>query len=335
MAMKEYPMIFRTILWLLSACGRHARILLPLGVVIALVLPSNGGFFKPATPFILAILVGCAFVRLDISAALKAALRPQRLLRNFAISLGLLLVLPILLFSIVKWCGMSNAMLPLVTWYSVAPPVGTTIWMCVLLGFTAPIAMEIVLLTNLLAPFTGPFIGEFLLGASVPVSSATLCLRILAILGSGLFLALLAKYVLGEDRIEESQNQFDGVSTIAMLAFLLPVFDGIGVMAMAAPFLACACLGLAFGLNFGTQALVFIISRLLLWCQIGSPVKQVQLPEGTRSVAVVAGNRNLGLYFAALPTDPLFSLFVAAYQAPLYLTPMVAGWFADRSRHPK
>ena len=53
-------------------------------------------------------------------------------------------------------------------------------------------------------------------------------------------------------------------------------------------------------------------------------------PEGTRSVAVVAGNRNLGLYFAALPADPLFALFVAAYQLPLYLTPMVAGWFADR-----
>ena len=327
-------MIFGTILWLLSACGRHARIMLPLGVVIALLMPSNGAFFKPATPFILAILVGCALVRLDIGVALKAALRPQRLFRNFAISFGLLLVLPILLFTIVKWCGMPDEMLPLITWYSVAPPVGTTIWMCVLLGFTAPIAMEIVLLTNLLAPFTGPFVGEFLLGASVPVSSATLCLRILAILGSGLLLALLAKYTLGEGQIEESRHQFDGVSTIAMLAFLLPVFDGIGVMAISAPFLACACLGLAFGLNFGTQAIVFIISRSLLWCQVFSPAKKVQLPEGTRSVAVVAGNRNLGLYFAALPADPLFSLFVAAYQAPLYLTPMVAGWFADRSRYP-
>ena len=327
-------MIFETIPRLLSACGRNARILLPLGVVIALLMPSNGAFFKPTTPFILAILVGCAFVRLDIGAALKAALRPQRLFRNFAISLGLLLVLPILLLTILKWCGIPDEMLPLITWYSVAPPVGTTIWMCVLLGFTAPIAMEIVLLTNLLAPFTGPFLGEFLLGASVPVSSATLCLRILAILGSGLLLALLAKYTLGEDRIEENRHQFDGVSTIAMLAFLLPVFDGIGVMAISAPLLACACLGLAFGLNFGTQAIVFIISRSFLWCQVFSPAKQVQLPEGTRSVAVVAGNRNLGLYFAALPADPLFSLFVAAYQAPLYLTPMVAGWFADRSRHP-
>ena len=327
-------MIFGTILWLLSACGRHARILLPLGVVIALLLPSNGAFFKPATPFILAILVGCALVRLDIGAALKAALRPQRLFSQFCDFSWFTLGVTNSAFHHRKVVRYANEMLPLVTWYSVAPPVGTTIWMCVLLGFTAPIAMEIVLLTNLLAPFTGPFLGEFLLGASVPVSSATLCLRILAILGSGLLLALLAKYTLGEDRIEENRHQFDGVSTIAMLAFLLPVFDGIGVMAISAPFLACACLGLAFGLNFGTQAIVFIISRSLLWCQIFSPVKQVQLPEGTRSVAVVAGNRNLGLYFAALPADPLFSLFVAAYQAPLYLTPMVAGWFADRSRHP-
>ena len=84
-------MNFHLFLWFLAASGRHARILLPLGVLIALLLPSNGAFFKPATPFILAILVGCAFVRLDLGAALKAALRPQRLLSNFAISLGLLL----------------------------------------------------------------------------------------------------------------------------------------------------------------------------------------------------------------------------------------------------
>ena len=85
-------MIFQPILWLLSVSGRHARTLLPLGVVIALLLPSSGEFFKPATPFILTILAGAALVRLDIGAVLKAALRPQRLFRNFAISLGLLLV---------------------------------------------------------------------------------------------------------------------------------------------------------------------------------------------------------------------------------------------------
>ena len=96
--------------------------------------------------------------------------------------------------------------------------------------------------------------------------------------------------------------------------------------------LAIIAVGLACGLNFGSQSLVFISAKSILFFKKRVSRDHKQLPYGTRSVAVVAGNRNLGLYFAALPTDPIFSLFVAAYQLPLYLTPMVAGWFGDRSR---
>ena len=256
-------MNFHLFLWLLAASGRHARILLPLGVVLALLLPSSGAFFKPAAPYILAVLIGAALVRLDIGAVLKAALQPQRLIRNFAISFGLLIIVPVVFFNVAKWFGLPDHFLPLVTWYAVAPPIGTTIWMCIFLGFTAPIAMEIVVLTNLLAPFTGPYLGEYLLGAAVPISSAMLCLRLGIILGGGLLLALLAKKILGEDRIEANRHRLDGVSTLSMLAFLLPVFDGIGAMVMAVPILALACLGLVFGLNFGSQALVFAGGRLL------------------------------------------------------------------------
>ena len=329
-------MNFHLFLWLLAASGRHARILLPLGVVLALLLPSSGAVFKPAAPYILAVLIGAALVRLDIGAVLKAALQPQRLIRNFAISFGLLVIVPVVFFNVAKWFSLPDHFLPLVTWYAVAPPIGTTIWMCIFLGFTAPIAMEIVVLTNLLAPFTGPYLGEYLLGAAVPISSAMLCLRLGIILGGGLLLALLAKKILGEDRIEANRHQLDGVSTLSMLAFLLPVFDGIGAMVMAVPILALACLGLVFGLNVGSQALVFAGGRLLGrfgQFERAASGKTMPFPEGTRSVAVVAGNRNLGLYFAALPADPLFALFVAAYQLPLYLTPMVAGWFAERSQN--
>ncbi|MDB2469301.1 hypothetical protein N9X39_04450 [Alphaproteobacteria bacterium] len=91
-------MNFHLFLWLLAASGRNARILLPLGVVLALLLPSSGAFFKPAAPYILAVLIGAALVRLDIGAVLKAALQPQRLIRNFAISLGLLIIVPVVFF---------------------------------------------------------------------------------------------------------------------------------------------------------------------------------------------------------------------------------------------
>jgi hypothetical protein len=311
---------------LLEASGRHARLVLPLGVVGAFFLPESGGFFKPAAPYLLALLVSAAMVRLDIAAVLKQALQPRRLFRNVCLALVLLILAPLGLYAAGVMLGLEQPVRALITWYAVSPPIGTTIWMCVLLGFTAPIAMEIVLLTNLLAPFTGPFMGEVLLGAAVPLSAVTLSLRLGAILFGGMFIALLAKYWLGDNRIQTYRIRLDGVATLLMLAFLVPVFDGVSQMVFATPLLALGLAVLATVLNFGHQASVFLGGRLL--AVFG---RKNGLPEGTRSIAVVSGNRNLGLYFAALPADPLFSLFVAAYQIPIYLTPMVAGWFGDRA----
>ena len=316
-------MIGTALLFFLEASGRHARLALPVGVVLAVLLPDSHGMFKPLAPFILALLVASAVVRLDSVAVLKAALPPHRLFRNFLISLGLLMLAPTVLVLTARGLGCDQMLLPFITWYAVAPPIATTVWMCVFLGFTAPVAMEIVVLTNILAPFTGPYLGGVLLGEVVPLSSFALSIRIGAILGGGILAAILCRRLLGASRIEAQRQRLDGVSTLAMLAFLVPVFDGIGGLAAGMPVLALICVGLACILNFGSQALIFLGGRLLVR-QRGT------LPEGTRSIAVVAGNRNLGLYFAALPADPIFSLFVAAYQLPLYLTPMIAGWFADR-----
>ncbi|MGB0197142.1 MAG: hypothetical protein ACPGAQ_02485, partial [Candidatus Puniceispirillaceae bacterium] len=156
------------LLKLLEWSGVHARTLLPLGVIVAFFMPESGTFFKPAAPYILALLVSVAMVRLDMVAVLKDAVQPRRLVRNICLALVLLIVTPYCLHSIATVAGLKESLQTLITWYAVSPPIGTTIWMCVFLGFSAPIAMEIVLLTNLLAPFTGPFMGEMLLGAAVP-----------------------------------------------------------------------------------------------------------------------------------------------------------------------
>ena len=37
------------------------------------------------------------------------------------------------------------------------------------------------------------------------------------------------------------------------------------------------------------------------------------------------GTRNVSIYFAALPADPLFGLYVALYQIPMLFTPLVLG----------
>jgi hypothetical protein len=318
------------LLKLLEWFGVHARTLLPIGVIVAFLMPESGAFFRPAAPYILALLVSVAMVRLDILAVLRNAVQPRRMIQNICLSLVLLIVTPYCLHSLAIVAGLKDSLQTLITWYAVSPPIGTTIWMCVFLGFSVPIAMEIVLLTNLLAPFTGPFIGELLLGTVVPLSVMTLSLRLSAILFGGILLAVLAKWWLGNETINTYRGRFDGMATLLMLAFLVPVFDGVRAMVFAAPLMALALAGLATALNFGHQASVFMAGHLLALAR-----RKPSLPDGTRSVAVVSGNRNLGLYFAALPADPLFSLFVAAYQIPIYLTPMVAGWFGDRADRAK
>ena len=125
------------LLKLLEWLGVHARTLLPLGVIVAFLLPESGTFFKPTAPYILGLLVSVAMVRLDILAVLKDAVQPRRLIRNICLALVLLIVMPYCLHSIGEFVGLKESLQTLITWYAVSPPIGTTIWMCVFLGFSA------------------------------------------------------------------------------------------------------------------------------------------------------------------------------------------------------
>ena len=60
-----------------------------------------------------------------------------------------------------------------------------------------------------------------------------------------------------------------------------------------------------------------------------------QAKDTLKVMAVIAGNRNVGLYYAALPYDPVMGLFTAMYQVPLYLTPLFLGLLNRTQKIPK
>ncbi|MGC6439732.1 MAG: hypothetical protein ACON4Q_03735 [Candidatus Puniceispirillaceae bacterium] len=306
----------------LSLLGAHARLCLPLGILIALILPDMNSHIRHFVPFIIVMIYASAMIRLDLWEALQGALRPRRILQNIGLSLGILVLVPCLFFIIAQGLGLSDEFVSVLVWYAVAPPIASTVWMCLLLGFRPVLAMELVVITSLLAPFTGPFLGNLFLTDVVSLNSFDLFVRLALMIVGGTGLAVIGQFALGRQRIIKNESAFDGLSTIAMLLFLIPVFNGISTQIATTPYMAIQLLSLAVLVNFGSQ--LFIISAAFLF-------QKKHIRDSLNVMAVITGNRNVGLYYAALPHDPVMSLFTAMYQVPLYLTPLFLGWLSRYS----
>ena len=139
----------------------------------------------------------------------------------------ILILIPCLFVFTARSLGLAEMFIPVLIWYAVAPPIASTVWMCLLLGFRPVLAMELVAVTSLIAPFSGPFVSSLFLAniASIDPFDLLIRLGIMIVVGGGL--ALLGQWLISRKRIEEHHTVFDGISTCAMLIFLIPVFNGV------------------------------------------------------------------------------------------------------------
>ena len=302
----------------LSSLGRHARLALPTGIVIALFLPDISLRWDIILPLNITLIYAASMIRLDLKSVGLAALAPQRLILSVSITSFILCLVPIFYAGIANIGGLSALYFPSLIWFAVAPPIASTVWICTLLGFRAALAMEVVVLTSLAAPFTGPFLAAWLLSDIAAIDQLALFIKITGMICGGTVIALIGRVFLGRKKIEDKRYVFDGLSALAMLIFLLPVFNGMAEKIVVAPILAAHLCLLAITMNMGAQIILLGFSRVL---SKRSSTLQV--------LAIVTGNRNVGLYFAALPPEPVFALFTAMYQIPLYLTPLIIGWLSN------
>ena len=306
----------------LNFLGTYARFCLPFGILVALLLPDMGDQIRQIVPFIIVIIYASAMVRLDLWEVLKGSVKPRRIVQNIALCSVILVAIPWLFFIIAGSVGLPAEFLSVMVWYAVAPPIASTVWMCLLLGFRPVLAMELVVITSLMAPFSGPFLSSLFLTDVVPLDSFDLFVRLALMIAGGAVLALGCLLLFGRQLIQQHTKAFDGVSTIAMLVFLIPVFNGISTQISASPQLALQLLGLALLMNFGSQ---------LVMIGAGCMFRSTDIKDGLNVMAVITGNRNVGLYYAALPYDPVMGLFTAMYQVPLYLTPLFLGWLSKKN----
>lgn len=299
--------------------GLRARWVLALGALLALFLQDLATFLRPALPVFVALMYFLAMVRVDLPAIFHRLLNLQRMMIAMGTCIALMIGLPILVAILSKILGLSTEINASMIYISAAPPLGSAAALCLLLGLDAALALELTIIGSFLAPVLGPLVTSFLLGNAVEVDPIDMSLRLALMIGAGAILALIIRPLIGPKVINENASIFDGIGAVAMIATILPIFAGVTGYITDTPLLAICVLCLVFVLNIGMQ----IIATPLL--------RKITHNESAGAVGLICGNRNAALFMAALPQSPVFTLFVALYQFPMYMTPLLLKRFYRRA----
>ena len=291
--------------------GVRARWILAIGAIAALFLQDLAATLRPALPAFVALMYLLAMVRIDLGSVLQRSLKPKRFAMILGVCIALMVVTPTLVAALAEITSLPEGLRQSLVYIAAGPPLGSSAALCLLLGLDAALAIELTIVGSFLTPFLGPFVTSLLLGEAVPIDPFALSLRLAAMIGAGAVLAVLLRKMLGTELIARRSSVFDGIGALAMVLTVVPIFDGATEQILRTPELAAATLALVFALNIGLQ----LISAPLL--------RRITGRDSADAMGLIWGNRNAALYLAALPQAPVFSLFVAMYQFPMYMTPLL------------
>jgi len=301
--------VLRGLTWI----GARARWVLAAGVVAATFLPSLSATLRPFVPGLVVLLLCISMARLDLGMLAQRASRPRRMAVLTGWIVALMVVTPAVIWAGARAAGLPEAHLAALVYTFAAPPIASAPAVCLMMGLEAGFALELTILASLAAPFVGPVVSKVLLGEAVPLDAFDLALRMAAMIAGGVAAALAMRRLIGPGRIARHGGAFDGVATVVLLLFVIPIFDRFWEVVLNLPWFALGTLVLVLVANWGVQALVAVAGG------------RVAEPGLAGSAGLMWGTRNISIYFAALPPDPLFGLYVALYQLPMLFTPLVLG----------
>ena len=282
--------------------GAKARWVLLIGAALAVFAPDLSSFLRPAVPFFVAMVYMLAMLRIDVIAVIRQFLQPRRAAKMGVIVLLMMVVSPVAAFWLCGVVGLGPDYQRAALYAFAAPPIASAASFCLMIGLNAALALEVTVLCSLIMPITGPLIVAALVGEALDISPIALSLRMAAMIFSGAAAALILRRIIGVARINRNAKALDGVAALGFLLFILPLFDGLGDAVLAQPLLALALFCFACLLMFGPS--------LVAHAAVGPS-------DDGGALGIVWGARSVAIFFAALPPDPVFAIFVALYQIPM------------------
>ena len=300
--------------FLLALAARQGRLLLVLGLAAGILLPDLALALKPWIGEMIAALLFLAALRVGPRQALGAS-------RDIGFSLGVALLLqavfPAALALAFLGIGWSGTLATALVLMAAAAPISGSPNLTIMTGHDPAPALRLLIVGTALLPLT--VVPAFWLAPALDDTSQVFAAagRLLVIILASAGLAFLLRGLVPRQPGPRALAAIDGASAIAMAVVVVGLMSAVGPAIFSDPATLALNLAIAFGANFAIQVVVAtLIAR--------SGRRGVAVP-----LAIVAGNRNVALFLAALPaavTDPLL-LFIGCYQIPMYLTPILLGRF--------
>ena len=316
-------MLTKLLLW----CARNGRYLLVAGLLAGILIEPLAILLKAYIPEMIGLMLLIAAFRVGPRAAIGAG---RDLRMNLVLVLIYQVVLPLVLIGLLVlpaqgMTGWQAATAGALVLMAAAPSMSSSPNLAILCGAEPAPALRLMVVGTALMPLTVipvfwlmPQLGS---GLEVLVSAA----RLLGVIGVCAFAGFLLRNLLWRQVTETTLQATDGLSAAGMMVVVVGLMSAIGPAAREAPGLLVATLVLVFAVNFGFQILAyFVFGRF-------PEMETARIPA-----SIIAGNRNMALFLTALPaavTEPML-LFIGCYQIPMYLTPILLGWFYKTRPNP-
>jgi len=301
----------------LTFCARHGRIILVASLGVGLTSSTLASLVKPHIDILIALLLFAACLRVGPHQVIGAV---RDLKASLAFTVLLQVGLPLLII-FAGWLAGLDAMLVLpLALLTAAPALSGSPHLVTLMGFEPAPALRQLVVGTALLPLTILPVFTLLPELGDITSIIWSSLRLLMVITVAAMLAFAIRLTIMKAPSNDHLMQMDGASTILLAIVVVGLMAAIQSELASNPLNVLIMLGVAFGANFGLQ---IITTKILS----NTGASAYAIPIG-----IIAGNRNIALFLTALPaaTTQSLLLFIACYQIPMYLTPIIMKRFYQR-----
>ena len=301
---------------------------MPAGLLAGFLLPSLAAPLRAAIPYLIAVLLFVAWLRITDSSGTNASLWARfAFLKDRKLISGVLaaqLVLPLLLYFLLSLSGIPAIWCMAAVLVAAAAPVSGGPNIVLLMKGDASLALRWLTVGTMLMPLTSIPVLAVLLPSEPKLAVGLAIVKLLLVIAIAMFAAIAVhNFEWGKAmKTPRSQEILDGIAAILLASMVIGLMSAVHHPTSTLPVIGKMLL-VAITINVGLQLLGIALANLSrsLVHSLGLSLSK----PAVVSVGVLNGNRNIALFLAALPvgvTEPLL-LFIACYQIPMYLTPLI------------